>query len=581
MMRTTGLLLISIGIVLVVEFVRQVGPSIQPAQGLMFFPALAYYELSGLAVAGIVGLAARLLGSRRAAWWGFWAGLSLILSAAAVVWVADNFGGLPLLGGSRLKATAAAGLIALGAAGAATGLAALAGRIISLRTWSWINVLFALILLPLAGALTLGSLHFGWHTRPPEALLRPQPPPEAAPAGPNLLLISIDALRSDFLPAYGEELVKTTHIDRLLDGGFIFERARSTASLTLPGHTGILTGRHPGRLGVLSNRSRLPEGVETLAQALARAGLATGAVVSSPTLDPQSGIGTGFAEYRAPYPRYASWFHDFLSLSLLRLTKELLAGDAHALSNAETADEALDLLQKLGRRRFFLFVHFWGVHDPYRPPGRFYTSPQRSDSWLERLSHQGRYRGELLYVDEQLGRLFAWLDQRGLWDKTAVILTADHGEGLGQHGYMYHAREVYEEQLRVPLIVHPAGARGPTERLFEPVQTTAIPGLVLEVLGGQAWPGAKKGIFLSLATGGDKWAVTDGRRKLIFNREAKTWQAFDLKKDPAELKNLASPEAPWPDLAQGLSRWLAELKTGGPTPVAPERENALKALGYL
>jgi len=552
----------------------------QAATLMAALPGLMFYLLAVLAAAGLAGLAAMILRRRRIELWSQLGGPGLLMIGLALTWAADRAGGLPLLGQNRLKLTvlAASGAVIIGLG---LGLAArwLAGR--GTRAWRRLAGLVLLILALPTAVLVLGCALSGWHELPSQARQEAQPQTGQAEPGPNLILISIDALRADFLPAYGNRRVRTPNIDRLLHGAAVFEQVRSTSSLTLPGHTAMLTGRHPGELGLLANVGRVPEEVPTLAGSLGQAGLATAGVVSSTVLDPETGIDRGFAWYLTAYPRYRESFHAFLALSLPRLTKEFLGLDIYAAANGRTGRLALDCLQRLEGRRFFLFVHFWGVHDPYRPPLRFYWSPLRSDPWPERLTSRGRYLGELLYVDEQIGRLIDWLEARGLWDRTAVILAADHGEGLGEHGYMYHAREVYEEQLRVPLILRPAAGQGQTRRLEELVSLREVPDLALHLLGFQDWPPAGGELAASHSSGGAKWALSDGRRKVIFNPAAGTWQAFDLQADPEEVNNLASPEPPWPDLVEALKTRLAAFKTPAGEGASPERRKALKALGYL
>jgi arylsulfatase A-like enzyme/tetratricopeptide (TPR) repeat protein len=252
-------------------------------------------------------------------------------------------------------------------------------------------------------------------------------PGAAAPggAGSNLLLITVDTLRPDRLSCYSPKHLTTPAIDGLAARGALFERAFSHAPLTLPSHANILLGATSPAHGVVDNGlTVVPREFPNLAKTLKAAGYATGAFVSAFPLDTRFGLNEGFDIYDDKYPARAAGALDYPE----RRAEKTVAA-------------AVDWL---GARtgKWFLWIHVFDPHAPYAPPepyaSRFAADP---------------YSGEVAYVDAELGKLLAAVDARGETGRTVVVLTADHGESLGEHGEMTHGYFAYNSTLWVPLVV--------------------------------------------------------------------------------------------------------------------------------
>jgi tetratricopeptide (TPR) repeat protein len=277
--------------------------------------------------------------------------------------------------------------------------------------------------------------------------------PFAAAADDNVLLVTIDTIRTDRLSCYGSKFVQTPRIDGLAAHGALFERAFAHAPLTLPSHTNILLGLTPLAHGVNeSNKSIVPGEFTTLAELLKKSGYATAAFVSAFPLDSRFGLTRGFDVYDDAYPSKPA------------------AGEAYSERSAgKTVAAALRWLS--GRKeKWFCWVHLWDPHMPYAPPepyaSRFETDP---------------YSGEVAYVDAELGKLLDEVAKgEGLAD-TLVVLTGDHGEALGEHGETGHGYFAYNTTIRVPLII--AGPGTEALRVKETVSHVDIFPTVCEVLG--------------------------------------------------------------------------------------------------
>jgi len=268
----------------------------------------------------------------------------------------------------------------------------------------------------------------------------------------NLLLISIDTIRPDRLSCYGSKYLETPHIDALAKRGMLFERAFAHNPMTLPSHVNILTGLTPPYHGVHENsKSILAGDFLTLAEYLKENGYSTGAFIGSFALDPRFGLDQGFDVYDKSYPSKTS------TLS----SPERTAG--------QVLDAALGWLERQNSK-WFLFVHLWDPHDPYSPPPPF----------SEKFKHD-LYSGEVAYVDSELERLFANLENRRLTEKTLIVLTGDHGESLGEHGELTHDYFAYNSTLWIPLMI--AGPGTPVGRVDEYVCHIDLFPTICDLLG--------------------------------------------------------------------------------------------------
>jgi len=243
--------------------------------------------------------------------------------------------------------------------------------------------------------------------------------------GTNLLLITIDTLRADRLSCYNPNFLKTPHIDALAARGTIFKRAFAHTSTTLPSHANILLGTTPLYHGVHDNFNFIiREEMVTLAEYLSEQGFATGAFVGAYPLDSRFGLAQGFMTYDDEYRR----LHEDNFYSPERRAEEVI-------------NRAVDWI---GRQTspWFAWIHCYDPHIPYDPPEPFKSRFAKTP-----------YNGEVAYVDQEMGRLFKYLESRNLVENTAIVFTGDHGESLGDHGEKTHAFFAYNSTLWIPLII--------------------------------------------------------------------------------------------------------------------------------
>ncbi|HEY7511004.1 MAG TPA: sulfatase-like hydrolase/transferase [Vicinamibacteria bacterium] len=402
-----------------------------------------------------------------------------------------------------------------------------------------------------------------------------------APRARHLVLVTIDTLRADRLGVYGHAAAATPHLDRLAREGAMAPQATAHVPLTRPSHASILTGLHPAEHGLRDNVSPpLAAGVPTLAATLQAAGFRTAAFVSSIVLSAQSGLGRGFQTYSDAFETGGD---DARFLNTIQKRGDLATGEAIAWLRA-APDE-----------RLFLWLHLYDPHDPYEPPepyaSRFAADP---------------YDGEVAWSDELVGRLRQALEARGVLDRSLVIVTSDHGEGLGDHGESAHGFFAYESTLRVPLIVRgPGVAAG--GRLGVTARGVDIAPTALDLLGVAPPPAARlSGRSLAAELRGGKMAdapayaesllpllhygwsdlrvLRDGRWKYI---QAPRPELYDLAHDPGETANVAATEPARAEaLRAALARRLEQERAGGAarasaTDVPADLLEKLGALGYL
>lgn len=401
-----------------------------------------------------------------------------------------------------------------------------------------------------------------------------EPPASDRPAGgvrPNVVLISIDTLRSDRLPAYGYDAVETPAIDRLAAEGVLFERAFTHVNVTLPSHASLFTGLLPPEHGVRDNAGyRLSDGIPTLAAELGRHGYATGGFVSSYVLRAWTGIDRGFDVY-----------DDGVRFETGRQLGELQR------PGEETLVAASQWLDAVADGPFFLFVHLYEPHAPYQPPAPF---AERYDD---------PYNGEVAAADRVVGQLLARLDELGLYEEALVILLSDHGEGLMDHGEMDHLILIYREVLQVPLIVKLPGGERLGERVGANVSLTDVAPTVYSLLGLEpparlagvdllrlraALPGeaprhiVSESVYPRIHFGwSDLASIIEGDLHYI---ESPAPELFRLSEDPGEQNNVIQEER---SAARRLRAALlaVDRTLKSPAEEDPETLARLQSLGYL
>jgi arylsulfatase A-like enzyme/thioredoxin-like negative regulator of GroEL len=391
--------------------------------------------------------------------------------------------------------------------------------------------------------------------------------------GPHaVILISIDTLRADRLPPYGYPAGRTPRLTAFARESILFERAFAHAPQTLPSHASMFTGLLPFEHKVRDNLGfTLAPGASTMASMFQAGGFATGGFVSAYVLRPQTGISQGFQHYDATLPPSAA---DRSPAEILRAGPETLAA-------------AAAWLRTLPNDHVFLFFHIYEPHAPYTPPAEF--------------GQPDAYDGEVAFSDDIVGRLFDSIRERGWYDAATIVVTADHGEGLGDHQEKEHGLFLYNETIRVPLLVKLPGARHGGSRISEPVQhIDLLP--TLASLAGLRAPSNLRGRNLAPLFGGrgtipaqgiyaeamypryhfgwsDLALLTDGRYKFI---QAPRPELYDLDRDPGERTNIIGDRGnAAAALQNGLASILATRGVDAPSAVSAEDRSRLAALGYV
>jgi arylsulfatase A-like enzyme len=331
----------------------------------------------------------------------------------------------------------------------------------------------------------------------------------AAPSTPNVLLLILDTVRAFNLSAYGYHRPTTPNLARRAENGVRFERAFVTSGWTLPSHSGIFTGRYPHELQVDLNRP-LDDRFPTLAEAMRDRGYATAGFVSNVGFTrAETGLGRGFIHYEdfVFSPGLLLQSSSIVRTLLSHGTFRKVIGFYDLLGRKDAARMNQDLLRWIGTqdRPFFAFVNYNDAHRPYLPAAPFDTLYLKDPAAHERIIRTETksglppgsdsvltdgYDGALTYLDDQLGKLFDALDQRGLLTNTIVIVTADHGEQFGEHDLFFHSNSLYRQLIQVPLIMFgdriPPGIHPAT-----PVSLRDLPATVVDLINGgeHAFPG--------------------------------------------------------------------------------------------
>lgn len=397
---------------------------------------------------------------------------------------------------------------------------------------------------------------------------------QTSPSSPNVLLITIDTLRADRLGSYGHGPAATPVLDALAASGVRFVDATAHATLTHPSHAAILTGRYPGHFGIRSNgMDPLPANTVTLAERLKTAGYHTGAVVGSVVLDKAFGLSQGFDRYDDEISGPATG--TLATASLQRKAGEVTTAARSWIAQQQTP--------------WFLWVHYYDPHLPYSAPAR-----------SGKAAHKDPYDAEIAYVDEQIGSLLAGIDK----ERTVVVVTADHGEALGQHGEPDHGFFLYDATLRVPLIIAGPGIK--PSAIKEQVRSIDIAPTIAQ-LAGAGWEAhASSGESLQvLLDGGTRAEVPISIAESWYPRLHFGWselrsarvgewkyvkapkpELYDMRVDPAETKNVVAIRG---TVAARLDADLRRVTAGFSRPdqaaASPQPDAAtvarLQALGYV
>jgi arylsulfatase A-like enzyme len=422
----------------------------------------------------------------------------------------------------------------------------------------------------------------------------------AAPARPDVVILTIDTLRADRMSAYGYERPTSPHLDALMTSGVLFTEARTVEPLTGPGLCAMLTSTHPHENGATRNGLRMQEGLPSLPKLLRDEGYRTVAIVSNWTLrDKITGLGEHFDVYDEVLER-KRWFG-------------LVSSEAGADDVTRAALEHLDRLAD-GGDPFLLWVHYIDPHAPY----------EKHRAFLGRLglghgsgkpSKSDRYDSEIAYTDDSIADVLERMEELGLSDDALIAFTSDHGESLGEHSYWGHGRHLYEPTLHIPMAlvwpgrIEPGTIAAPALNIDLAPTIVGLLGLTVPdsfrgfdwsgVLAGEADPPldrtthhqAHKGAVLSghdsdrarraglLEVG----CVQRGRKEILRVKGEKRWR-FDLARDPGETDSAVDPRS---DPSEELRAWREAVDAGlrssdevPPDELDDETMERLRALGY-
>ncbi len=394
----------------------------------------------------------------------------------------------------------------------------------------------------------------------------------------NLVLVTIDTLRADRLHCYGNKSTKTPTLDGIADRGARFVNAVAQAPLTPPSHASIFTGTNPNVHQVRNTGGfKLKPSSMTLARILKAHGRDTAAFVGASVLKSSFGFNLGFDTYDDQMPKATD----------SRDERESPERRAEVV-----VDHAVKWLSSQSGRPYFLWVHLYDPHEPYNPPEPF------RQQYRDNL-----YDGEIAYTDEQLGRLLNAVAEKSPPAKTIVVVVADHGESLGDHGEFNHGVFLYDSTLRIPLLM--AGPGIPQSTITQQVRSIDILPTILDLLGGQS-PEQCQGTTLTPSFHGKSVDTNVSYEETLYPKMNMGWaelrgirtdhwkyvrapqpELYDLETDSAEKSNVIATHQ---DEAQELDSRLEKLSriraTSDAEPVAATRmdsetRNQLKSLGYL
>jgi arylsulfatase A-like enzyme len=430
---------------------------------------------------------------------------------------------------------------------------------------------------------------------------------ESAPSSNVLLYVADtlpDTLRADSLSIYGNEQAYTPAIRDLAREATIFENAYAQSSWTRASVASMLTGIYPDAHGAESRDDRLPELVTLLSEHFDRHGYSTGAIVTNPNVGSFYGFDRGYDEFIQLYAR---------------------RGAGHVMSNelVARADEvtrrAIEWIES-APHPFFLFVLTVDPHWPYSPPPAFdryagnYQGPvrdgeaslMRSDpESLNRERIRASYDSEVSFNISEFGNLVSHLRDTELLDRTTVVFASDHGEEFWEHGGQYHGRTLFEESIRIPLILRCPGGGSAGRRVADRVEAIDLFPTLLELAGlpvpdgvdGRSLlhptPRSEQTVYATLDL--DEYmvrSVVAGPWKLIVDAQQGTRRLFQLEADPAETRDVSAEH---PERVADLESTLGERRQthrarresllggapGSPPELPDDARATLEALGYI
>jgi arylsulfatase A-like enzyme len=451
----------------------------------------------------------------------------------------------------------------------------------------------------------------------------------------NFVLITLDTTRADHLGCYGYSKNTTPFLDSLAQKGVLFENAYANATWTLPSHTSLFTGMMPSVHGVGYSNFFVSPSVKTIAESLQQKGYTSAAFIGGPFLVSAFNINQGFDFYDEHLDPHSELKRLTLFRLISKITGKQLWHTDGQRRGAEINQEVSSYLKwVVNRQPFFLFINYFDAHEPYDPPQeirdemkihttmkgniRFYPLNKQNgiachadktpltESEFQQL--RDLYDGELRYQDQQLQALWKMLEEAGVASKTILIIASDHGETIGEHQFLDHGHNLYQEQVHVPLLFYNSGLFSGGRKITEKVQLIDIYPTLLEfvglkpdsgIQGHSLIPGLRSNKFPVRPVLSEididshpRFAAFKRSQRMILEDSLKYIDSsnrqnhlFDLQTDPAEMIDQQNNH---PEKAEELRkksnelfRALEILKHKGSGQLDEETREKLKALGYI
>ena len=434
---------------------------------------------------------------------------------------------------------------------------------------------------------------------------------------PHVVLITVDTLRADHLSCYGYHLRTSPTMDKLAEDGVRFDRAYTPIPMTGPSHFSMFTGRYPQEHGARINGVSLPDNSKwlTIPQVLRRFGYTSGAFVSAwPLVGRLTQLHRSFDHYDEELERQYQVFHS------MRWAEDVTLPALRWLDDNKDKD------------KLFMWVHYFDPHEPYNLREEFADPEQIHDpapataEYSEEIKNRIlRYDSEIGYADSHIRRLLDRIDQLGMRDNTLVALLSDHGEGLGEHGFVGHGRWLFESTVRVPWIMRLPGAIKPGSVVAESVSLLDLAPTLLDLavpefrnetqvsisyagrsqvaaIAKRSSPESRQIRFVSFE--GKKgfipkwisWAwkpnsglpfrigKLEGRMKAVWTPDEKRFDFFDLSRDPRELQpeTLTGADRRYSFERDAFQRWFDTTNLAESESRLTERDaKILESLGYI
>ena len=404
------------------------------------------------------------------------------------------------------------------------------------------------------------------------------------PSDLNLLFITLDTTRADHIGCYGYPQIKTPNIDGLAAEGVRFQNATAQCPLTLPSHSSMFTGSYPFFHGVRDNGGfYLEDDQVTLAEVIRGAGWATSAFVGAFVLDSRWGINQGFDYY---YDNFD--FAKYKKISLDSVQRE----------GGEVIKAFFEWFDTNSPRKFFSWIHLYDPHTPYEPPEPFRTEYG--------VREYGLYDGEIAYADSLVGRVLERLREKGVLDRTVVVVVGDHGESLGEHHESSHGFFIYDATVSVPMIIRIPSSVVRGKTVSAQVENIDLMPTICDLLGVPVPASVQGRSLIPLIAGEEQADLREAYSESYYPRYHYGWselkslrsskykfiqaprpELYDLSLDPREKNNLFGQEGALGEkfvqrlkkLEEELSRKGIEDK--GPQELDGDSREKLMALGYI